>query len=355
MSAQALSRAELPIAHPISVLIVDDSAVVRVALSRLVAAHPGLRVAATLDGARRAIDWLSVNVADVVLLDIQMPGIDGLAALPELIAAADGARILIVSSVAAEGAAATIEALALGADETLAKPVAGVLGQDFASDLVERIVRLGQSRAENRGATEPPVALRCCPVEPIACVAIGASTGGIPALQALLSALPARFDAPILVTQHLPTAFIQFFAEQLGAKVGRPVSVAVDASPLRRGAIHVAPGDAHLSLARRGNAVRIVLANAPVTSGCMPSLDPMFGAIADLYGRSGVAVVLTGMGRDGTEGARVIARAGGTIIAQDRASSTVWGMPGSIASAGLASHLGSPAQLADYLAGRGAA
>jgi two-component system, chemotaxis family, protein-glutamate methylesterase/glutaminase len=349
----AIRRAARTTVEPIRVLIVDDSAVARAALSRMVAEAPAFEVVAALDGARRAIDWLAGNSADIVLLDIQMPGLDGIAALPELVEASGGARVLIVSTLAGDGARATIQALALGAADTLAKPEIGSLGRQFGEVLIDKMLRLGKASPAASADRRAPHLLRKVAETPVACLAIGASTGGLHALAVFFANLPEAFSAPILVTQHLPPVFMPFFADQLSSLSGRTARVAEPDETLRRGEILVAPGNAHLGLVRSGNAVKAALLDHAATSRCCPSVDPMFTSVAEVYGDSALGVILTGMGRDGEIGAAAIAGAGGTVIVQDAASSTVWGMPGTIARAGLASLVASPAGLAAYVVQRG--
>ena len=342
-------------AAPIRVLIVDDSAVARAALSRMVCDAPEFEIVAALDGARRAIDWLVGNSVDIVLLDIQMPGLDGLEALPKLVEASGGARILVVSTMAGDGARATIQALALGAADTLAKPDIGALGRQFGDVLIDKMLRLGKARPAAISESREPQLLRIVAETRVACLAIGASTGGLHALAAFFAALPPMFDAPILVTQHLPPVFMSFFSEQLSALSGRSARIAQDGETVKRGDILVAPGDRHLSVTRRGRKACVALLDHAAVSRCCPSVDPMFSGVADVYGGSAMAVVLTGMGRDGEIGAGAIAAAGGTIIVQDAISSAVWGMPGTVARAGLASLIAKPAALATYVAQRGVA
>jgi two-component system, chemotaxis family, protein-glutamate methylesterase/glutaminase len=340
-------------ASAIRVLIVDDSVVARAALSRMLADTQAFEVVAALDGARRAIDWLATSSVDIVLLDIQMPGLDGIAALPELIAASSGARIVIVSAMAGDGARATVQALALGAADTLAKPDTGLLGRQFGDVLIERMLRLGKARPAISVEICEPRVLNEVNENPVACLAVGASTGGLHALGAFFAALPPSFDAPILVTQHLPPAFIPFFADQLAALSGRITRVATGGDVVDQGELLIAPGHAHLSVHRVGSSVVSALLQRSTASRCCPSVDPMFSSVAETYGERAVGVVLTGMGRDGCVGGVSIVEAGGTIIAQDAASATVWGMPGSVVRAGLASLVAPPAALAAYVANRG--
>ncbi|RVT94328.1 chemotaxis-specific protein-glutamate methyltransferase CheB [Sphingomonas crocodyli] len=350
---------------PIRILLVDDSLVARTVLARLVEGDSRFEVAGAFPGADRAIDFLRNAPVDIVVLDVEMPGKDGLTALPEILDACQGARVLIVSSSAAKGAAATMRALTLGAADTLLKPTAGNFGTDFTRLYIDTLLRLGRGRgaqAKERAQAQPGPAPEPVLVPlraphaggPIACLAIGASTGGLHALSALLQALPDDFDAPILVTQHLPPVFMSYFANQLHDICGRPATVAEDGMRLTRGGIIVAPGEGHIRLIM-GDVVRIRIDHDPAPSRCMPSVDPMFEAVAEMFGPAGVGIVLTGMGRDGTIGAGKLVEAGAEVLAQDSSSSVVWGMPGSVAQAGLASAVLPPDQIAAFVATRGSA
>lgn len=319
------------------VLIVDDSAVARAVLARVLTQSRRLELAGSVSNAAAAMSFLASESVDIVVLDVHMPGVDGLTALPDLIAASRGAKILIVSTVAADGAASTIQALALGAADTLVKPGPGEPSRRFDAELIAKLERLLDPQVRDTMAADPAPGGEYV-VRPIAdsfdVVAIGASTGGIHALSRLLRELPASFMPPILVTQHLPPSFMPYFATQLAVLAGRPCEVATDHLRIRPGRIVVAPGEAHLRcvpIGQGGAAVR--LSTDPAPSGCMPSVDPMFESVAGCFGPRSLAVVLSGMGRDGTEGARRIAEVGGAVVAQDEASSAVWGMPGSVAAA----------------------
>lgn len=353
VSAALYLRPESESDRPIAVLIVDDSVVARAALSHLVESDSALYVAGAVSSAFAAAAWLHRNRADVVLLDLEMPGRNGLDALPELIAAGGGARILIVASTAREGARATLQALALGAADTLAKPEAGQLNQSFGVVLTERVRRLG--RAQPTSGSQDSYRLREAAHTPVALLAVGSSTGGLPALAEMFANLPATFAAPVVLTQHLPPAFMPFFAEQVATMSGRPATVAIDGQGIDAGTVLVAPGNAHLQVASINGKLRVLLSDAAAESRCCPSVDPMLASAAEAVGEGVTAVVLTGMGRDGAGGAAAVVAAGGSVIAQDRASSTVWGMPGAVVRSGLASVVGTPAELARHLVARGSA
>jgi two-component system, chemotaxis family, protein-glutamate methylesterase/glutaminase len=337
---------------PAQVLIVDDSIVARSVLGRMVEGMQRFRVAAALPDVRTALDYLQTHRVDVVLLDIDMPGIDGLTGLPDVLAAGGGAKVLVVSSAADEGAAVTVQALALGAADTLVKPGIGAFGGRFAEVLEDRLSRLVEPSAEpashhpglptNLGTIAAPGDFEI--------VAIGASTGGIHALSQLLRAIPASFTVPILVTQHLPPAFMPYFAAQLAVLGSRPCAVASDRMRIQPGRIIVAPGDAHIRAVRTVEGVAIRLTHEKCTSGCVPSVDPMFESVAEVFGSRALGVVLSGMGRDGTEGASRLASTGARIFVQDRDSSVVWGMPGSVANAGHASAVLPPDEIGRLIA-----
>lgn len=325
------------------VLIVDDSVVARAVIARIVDGSDRFTVAGSVGTVAAALDFLARARVGIILLDVAMPGVDGITGLPDLLAAGRGARVIVVSSSADEGAATTIQALALGAADTLVKPEAGALSGRFGRVLLDRMDRLCDRPASSAAVapgTVPSHAASTAALTPgddYDIVAIGASTGGIHALGQLLRAIPAGFRLPILVTQHLPASFMPYFAAQLAVIAGRPCEVATDRLRIRPGRLIVAPGDAHLRCVALGDGqAAIRLSSEPVASGCLPSVDPMFASLAEVYGSRLLAIVLSGMGRDGAEGAARIRTAGGCVVVQDQASSVVWGMPGAVAGLGLA-------------------
>ena len=331
------------------VLIVDDSAVARAALSRFIIASGRFELAGALPDAQRALAFLRREPVDFILLDLVMPHQSGIDALPELLKAGAGARVLVVSSSAADGAAVTMRALALGAADTLVKPSIGAFASRFGETLLARLDLLathGGGRAMPRRATvfTPP---------PFDAIAIGASTGGIHALASLLEQVPEEVTQPIFVTQHLPPSFSPFFAAQVGVVARRPCAIGQERRRVAAGEVLVAPGDAHLLGGMQPDGqVAIRLSQAPSPTGNLPSVDPMFASLAQAYGPRLLAIVLTGMGRDGLEGARAVRAAGGTIVVQDRDSSVVWGMPGAVAEAGLADAVLAPREIGAMSAAR---
>ncbi len=342
--------------RPIRLMLVDDSIVARSVFQTLLSPFPEFEVVATASTADQALTLLAGIAVDIVLLDLAMPGTDGLTALPEIIRQGGGARVLVVSASAGAGADACVRALTLGAADTLEKPTSSAFGDGFRTELLDKLHRIGGDGSSSDrdivravpqpGALSPPYALRAPVAGPIDCLAIGASTGGLHALSALFALMPAELDAPILITQHLPASFMPYFAAQMTEITGRTAIVAEDGMALPRGQILVAPGNAHIGLRIAGRQVRIQFTHEPAASGCLPSVDPMFRAVARTYGERAFAVVLSGMGRDGALGASDLVAAGAEIAVQDRASSVVWGMPGSVAKAGLATTVASPAGIA---------
>lgn len=343
-------------------MLVDDSLVVRSILERIVDQHPDLTVCASVASAQGALAYLASDPVDVIVLDIEMPGMNGIDALPHILERAAKARVLILSSNCVEGGPAAIEALAFGASDTLAKPGRGSFSGRFAETLTDRIVTLGHrqeipviARAARRPA--PVRALAAVePGQPIECIAVAASTGGIPAFANFLSHLDPRITAPILLTQHLPDAFMEFYARQIATMTARRVHVAEAGMAVERGHIYLAPGDAHLTVIAVGRRREIALDRHPVDNGCCPSADPMLGAVAEVYGPRGAAVILSGMGRDGVLGAARLKAAGGTIFAQAPESCVIWGMPGAVVKAGLTAATFNPDAIAlmlgSFLPGR---
>lgn len=341
----------------IRLMIVDDSVVARSVLSRMVESDDAFELAAVAGTAEDAIDALQAVRVDTILLDLEMPGAGGLRSIPRILDNASGAHIMIVSSMAEEGAEETVAALALGAADALPKPGTGRFNGRFSEVLISRLKALGYADDRRPVAFEPQPSelgapLRAMSNEPVDLLAIGASTGGIHALNSFFEALPKRIGAPILVTQHLPAPFMPVFARQLSIASKREALVAEEGMALLPDRVLIAPGDAHLTVVPGPGAPVVRLDRSVVASGCMPSLDPMFQSVAEVYGANAAVVVLTGMGRDGTQGAGRVVAAGGSVLAQDEASCAVWGMPRAVLEAGLVCAVMPPEKLALRIASR---
>ncbi len=331
-------------------MIVDDSIVARTAFTRMIHDPVHRRVVASVGTAERALEELATNPADVILLDLEMPGMGGLEALPRIQRLAPDTQVLVVSSLAAEGARQTLTALAMGAADTMAKPVSGAFDDHYRDTLIARITALGPVRGVRPPADPEPHRAANPSTLPPSILAIGASTGGIHAIGQFLNHLPAWLDVPIIITQHLPANFMDVFAQQIGQLSGRETLLGTQGSSVLPGRIIIADAGGHAVVENTRSGVAIAIDRTPVASNCMPSADPMFASIAAVYGKRAGGVVLSGMGRDGCSGARDIFAAGGRIYAQDAATSAVWGMPGAVVTAGLSSATQPPAQLAQTIA-----
>ncbi|MFC7054372.1 chemotaxis response regulator protein-glutamate methylesterase [Hansschlegelia quercus] len=354
-----MAAVALPVsaAEIIRVMIVDDSVVIRSILTRWLSEAPGFEIVAAHRTGRAAVEDVTRAKPHVVVLDIEMPDMDGLTALPLLLKATPGVAVLMASALTRRNAEVSLRCLAMGAADYVAKPEASQSGQDeYRRGLVAKVRGLGEAvlRREDRRPAYRPAAPRIAAVAPVRvpqaaapaamrkpslvrpkALAIGSSTGGPKALETVLMSLgPQLASVPVIITQHMPATFTAVLAEHLGRATGRPAHEAIDGETLQPGVIYVAPGGRHLKIARRGGSVVAALSDDPPENFCRPSVDPMFRSAAEVYGPALLAVVLTGMGSDGAASSRAVVGAGGTVIAQDEATSVVWGMPGATVAAG---------------------
>lgn len=328
----------------IQVLVVDDSAVVRGLIARALETDPAINVAGTAMHGEAALGWMRRHPVDVVILDVEMPVMDGLTALQHIQSEFPGVKVVMASSLTQAGAETTVKALALGAADCIAKPVAKNTA-DSISQLLDRLVPLVKALGKqlttatpSRSKSVPSSRRSLHTVKPKA-VVIGTSTGGPNALSLLLSALPVDFPLPILIVQHMPAAFTPMLAKHIAQDTGRPCIEAINGGTIERGHTYVAPGDYHLVVDKQGDHMVTLLNQGPKQHYCRPSVNPLFKSASEWYRRALLAVMLTGMGEDGIEGTRVVADNGGVVIAQDEASSVVWGMPAAVVNAGLAAHV----------------
>ena len=336
------------VSKPIRVMIVDDSQVARSIFARLLSGRDDILIVAEAADSEAALSHLHASKpVDVILLDIEMPQRSGLDALPEILTASKGASIIVVSSFVEENGPAALEALSLGACDTLAKPGRTGFGAGFSDKLVEKVLRLGRSGRQCEVEQFPVRALS--EIAKPECLAIGASTGGIPIIQKLIESLDAGLDCPVFIVQHLPVAFMDFFARQLSAFTERPISVAQPGTIVKNNHIYIAPGDAHLICRRVRDKVIIDHVTEYSGSRYCPSVDALFSSVADVYGAQTMAIILSGMGNDGVAGARLLSSRNASIFVQDPESSVVWGMPGAVAREQLANAILSPTELCTML------
>jgi two-component system chemotaxis response regulator CheB len=320
-------------------MLCDDSTVIRGALARILEADPEIEVVAKVANGQEAVNAIRDARADVVVLDIEMPVMDGMTALPLLLRADAGVRVIMASTLTTRGADIALRALRLGAADYIPKPssIGTVSDDSFRRELLEKVKGLARQRrrASQPSAPRTPLALRPVPAFPARLLAVGSSTGGPQALFTLVQGLGRALSVPVVMTQHMPATFTPILAEHL-TKIGlMPCAEARDGESLLPGRIYLAPGDKHLLVEGSRAALRARLSEDPPENFCRPSVDPMLRtAAAACEGRVLVAM-LTGMGRDGLEGTKRVVEAGGAAVAQDEASSVVWGMPGAIAQAGL--------------------
>lgn len=360
-------------ANAIKVLVVDDSAVIRGIVARWVEASPDMVVVGTAVNGQDALVRAKATPPDVVVLDIEMPVMDGITALPLILKACPQAKVIMASTLTRRNAEISLKALSLGAADYVPKPTAiggGEAAEDFRRELLSRVSAIGRKRAPGQrtpdappaaarvtptalpaarsSATAAPVAfqsqfqpkdgpltLRKASIIPPQILAVGSSTGGPQALTHMVQAIAANLSVPVLITQHMPATFTAILAESLARSSGLKCVEGATGMKLEPGCVYIAPGDFHMTIKGKGGPIE--LNQNPAENFCRPAVDPMFRSVAAAYGAATLAVVLTGMGSDGREGARAIASVNGTILAQDEASSVVWGMPGAVAQAGLAS------------------
>jgi two-component system chemotaxis response regulator CheB len=324
------------------VLVVDDSVVARRMLSLAIDQDPALQVIGTASNGRLAMAKLLSSPCDLVTLDVEMPEVSGLEALAAIRRDYPSLPVLMCSSLTERGAATTLEALSRGANDYIAKPSTDVPQTRFAAELTDKLKALG------RGLRRPPpfasvarrlvlpIAARPTHAEPAAAIAIGVSTGGPNALAEVLPNLPANLAAPVFVVQHMPPVFTKMLADRLTRLGPLPVHEAHQGQEAVTGHVYIAPGDWHMTVVRESGRVTLTLLQSPPENSCRPAVDVLFRSFASVYGATGLGVILTGMGKDGLRGCELLRAAGGRVLAQDEATSVVWGMPGFVAGAGLA-------------------
>ncbi len=362
MNVSVAAKPAAKVSRPIRVMVVDDSVVVRGLFSHWVGKEPDLEVAASLRTGCEAVKQIERVDPDVVVLDVDMPELDGIAALPLLLEKRRNLVVIMASTLTRRNAEISLRALSLGAADYIPKPESnreGTSSPTFRRELIEKIRTLGLrakrlriGRQASRVASPPlqpaiqlaPVThtglvLRPMPRTAPRVLLIGCSTGGPQALNTIIANIGNVIErAPVLITQHMPPTFTAILAEHLERLAGHPAGEAQDGEEINAGRIYIAPGGRHMKVARRdkGTAV-IALDDGPMVNFCKPAVNPLFASAAEVWGPKVMALVLTGMGRDGLHGAQAIVAAGGYVMAQDEETSVVWGMPGQVAHAGICS------------------
>ena len=372
MSAAVAPASRASAQDPIRVMVVDDAVVVRGLVSRWIEEEPGFKVVASLRTGREAVDQILKADPDVVILDIEMPDMDGLTALPLLLGKKKDVMIIMASTLTRRNAEVSLKALSLGAADYVPKPETNrevTTSTTFRRELVEKVRHLGAKRRRAPGARPSsfangglsratvavneqraaapapsvyghPTNFKLRPFSPSQpkVLLIGSSTGGPQALTGLAGKIgEISSRVPILITQHMPPTFTTILAEHLARASGRPAHEPTDGEPIVPGTIYVAPGGRHMLVKKGPNGPAIQLDDGPLVNFCRPAVDPLFKTAAQVWGGNILAVILTGMGSDGSRGAQDIVAAGGNVIAQDEATSVVWGMPGAAAQAGVCS------------------
>jgi len=348
-----VNKRTLRLGERIRVLVVDDSVVIRRLVTHALEQDPALEVVGAASNGSIALQRIPQLNPDVLSLDIEMPEMDGLETLRRVRREYPQLRVIMFSTLTERGAGITLDALTLGADDYVTKASnEGSLDRSMARLREELIPKVKQffcfpGQARSVAPSEPrmssallPVGprlpfLQSCKVRPRV-VVIGVSTGGPTALGTILPQLPSHFPLPVLVVQHMPPLFTRLLAERLHSTCRLPVEEAIDGQLVEPGKILIAPGDYHLKVAHIGGGIGVLLDQSPPLNSCRPAVDALFGSVGEVYGGAAIGVILTGMGQDGLHGSQILKAHGARILAQNEASSVVWGMPGAVVNAGLA-------------------
>jgi two-component system chemotaxis response regulator CheB len=350
---------------PIHVMLVDDSSVVRGFIGRILESEPDIKVVASVANGEQGVTSAGRHNPDIVILDVEMPVMDGITALPKILAATPGVRVIMCSTLTVRNAEVTMKAFALGATECIAKPSNSteIYGAgDFKNDIVRLVRSIGKRKdsssfarpntpsapqAQGTYAGGANTALKQKTAfelrKPLPgdifrpnLLAIGSSTGGPQALFKVIAHFK-NLDVPIVLTQHMPATFTKILASHIEQHTGVPAVEAENGMPILKNRVHVAPGGYHMTFAKGDNGIHVVLDSGPPENFCRPSVDPMLRSAIKIWGPKFLTLILTGMGADGLLGSKLVTEGGGRVIAQDQETSVVWGMPGAVATNGLCS------------------
>jgi two-component system chemotaxis response regulator CheB len=341
-----------------TVMLVEDSAVVRGMVRKWLENVPNIEVLDSADNGQIAINKVGILQPDIIILDIEMPVMDGITALPMILQKCPKAKVLIASTLSRKNAEVTLKAMSLGASDYIAKPSFTRDGNDARNEFQQELIRkvtglsprqtsipiISKNTGDSSWAPMPNAnstfSFRKKSLIAPRILAIGSSTGGPAALTKLFEDLKGKINnIPIMVTQHMPPTFTALLGEKLARVSGIKGGEAIDQEPIIAGRLYVAPGGFHMRVGEKDGIKIVQLDERPPINHCRPAVDPLFESIAEHYGNSALVSVLTGMGSDGANGAVAIAHCGGTVFAQDEASSVVWGMPGATALAGVCTAL----------------
>ncbi len=319
------------------VMVCDDSAVIRGAITRILEADPAVRVVARASNGQAAIEEVNRRAVDVLVLDIEMPVMDGMTALPLLLKADPGLKVIMASTLTTRGADIALRALRLGAADYVPKPSAVHGDEVFRVELLAKVKGLARLRQRAKGPARDSHTLRlhAAPIMAPRLLAVGSSTGGPQALFTLVQGLGKTLNVPVVLTQHMPATFTPILAEHITKLGAMPCAEAKDGEALQVGRIYLAPGDRHLLVEMSRGGLHARVNSDPPENFCRPSVDPMLRSAAVACEGRVLVAMLTGMGQDGLVGTRRVVEAGGGAVAQDEATSVVWGMPGAVATAGL--------------------
>jgi two-component system, chemotaxis family, protein-glutamate methylesterase/glutaminase len=340
----------MSIARKIRVMVVDDSVVMRQIIGDALKSEPDIEIVALVQNGLVALEKLDGANPDVITLDIEMPEMDGLQTLTELHKRGRRTPVIMFSTLTERGAVITLEALARGAVDYVCKPtgqrnVTATMNK-IRGDLLPKIRSVAAGHPAPKGsatsglpAAPKAVAVTDVPMGRVELIVIGVSMGGPAALEALIPKLPGNLDQTVLVVQHMPPMFTRVLAERLNEKTKLTVREAKHQDRLEPRTVLIAPGDFHMRVVGGTRQGWITLDQSPAENGCRPAVDPLFTSAAAAFGSGVLAVVLTGLGQDGTKGAKAVRRAGGHVWVQDAATSAAWGMPGAVVNAGMASRI----------------
>ncbi len=323
------------------VMVCDDSVVIRSAITRMLETDPRIKVVARVADGAAAVAELRRQSIDVIVLDIEMPVMDGLTALPQLLGVDPSVRVIMASTLTTRGADVALRALRLGAADYLPKPASSAIQDDsFRRELIAKVTGLARLRRDTHIPAATPSSVSGQALRPLGrqkplLLAVGSSTGGPQALFTFVQGLGHHLSVPVVLTQHMPKSFTPILADHLTKLGGLPCTEARHGETLLPGHIYLAPGDQHLVIDATAGRLRGRLSDDPPENFCRPSVDPMLRSAAAACGGRVLVVMLTGMGHDGLAGTRVVIEAGGTALAQDERTSVVWGMPGAVSQAGL--------------------